>query len=38
MSLILFMGRDGAEELKLMKDSGAVTIVQDKDRTESRQR
>lgn len=25
------MGRDGAEELKLMKDKGAVTIVQDKE-------
>jgi two-component system chemotaxis response regulator CheB len=23
------MGKDGAEELKLMKDKGAVTIVQD---------
>jgi two-component system chemotaxis response regulator CheB len=25
------MGRDGAEELKLMRDKGAVTIAQDKD-------
>jgi len=25
------MGRDGAEELKVMKDNGAVTIVQDKE-------
>jgi two-component system chemotaxis response regulator CheB len=23
------MGRDGAEELKMMKDSGAITIAQD---------
>ena len=27
--LLTGMGKDGAEELKLMKDSGAVTIVQD---------
>jgi two-component system chemotaxis response regulator CheB len=29
--LLTGMGRDGAEELKLMKDNGAVTIVQDKE-------
>lgn len=29
--LLTGMGRDGAEELKLMKDKGAVTIVQDKE-------
>ncbi len=29
--LLTGMGRDGAEELKLMKDKGAVTIAQDKD-------
>ena len=29
--LLTGMGRDGAEELKLMKDSGSVTIVQDKE-------
>jgi two-component system, chemotaxis family, protein-glutamate methylesterase/glutaminase len=29
--LLTGMGNDGAEELKLMKDGGAVTIVQDKD-------
>jgi two-component system chemotaxis response regulator CheB len=29
--LLTGMGRDGAEELKLMKDRGAITIVQDKD-------
>lgn len=28
--LLTGMGKDGAEELKLMKDRGAVTIVQDK--------
>jgi two-component system, chemotaxis family, protein-glutamate methylesterase/glutaminase len=28
--LLTGMGRDGAEELKLMKDGGAVTIAQDK--------
>jgi two-component system, chemotaxis family, protein-glutamate methylesterase/glutaminase len=28
--LLTGMGKDGAEELKLMKDKGAVTIVQDK--------
>lgn len=28
--LLTGMGRDGAEELKLMKEKGAVTIVQDK--------
>lgn len=28
--LLTGMGRDGAEELKLMKDSGALTIAQDK--------
>jgi len=27
--LLTGMGKDGAEELKLMKDSGAITIVQD---------
>jgi two-component system chemotaxis response regulator CheB len=25
------MGRDGAEELKVMKDRGAITFVQDQD-------
>jgi two-component system chemotaxis response regulator CheB len=25
------MGRDGAEELKAMKDKGAITIAQDKE-------
>jgi len=25
------MGRDGADELKLMKEKGAITIVQDKE-------
>jgi two-component system, chemotaxis family, protein-glutamate methylesterase/glutaminase len=29
--LLTGMGRDGAEELKLMKDGGAVTIAQDKE-------
>lgn len=29
--LLTGMGRDGAEELKLMKEKGAVTIVQDKE-------
>jgi len=29
--LLTGMGKDGAEELKLMKDNGATTIVQDKD-------
>lgn len=29
--LLTGMGNDGAEELKLMKDKGAVTIAQDKD-------
>lgn len=29
--LLTGMGRDGAEELKLLKDGGAVTFVQDKD-------
>jgi two-component system chemotaxis response regulator CheB len=29
--LLTGMGKDGAEELKLMKDSGSVTIVQDKE-------
>ena len=29
--LLTGMGKDGAEELKLMKDKGAVTIAQDKD-------
>ncbi|MDQ3813788.1 MAG: chemotaxis-specific protein-glutamate methyltransferase CheB [Armatimonadota bacterium] len=29
--LLTGMGRDGAEELKLMKDKGAITIAQDKD-------
>jgi two-component system chemotaxis response regulator CheB len=29
--LLTGMGRDGAEELKLMKDSGALTIAQDKE-------
>ncbi|MBI4284819.1 MAG: chemotaxis-specific protein-glutamate methyltransferase CheB [Chloroflexi bacterium] len=29
--LLTGMGRDGAEELKLMKDRGAVTIVQDRE-------
>ncbi len=29
--LLTGMGRDGAEELKLMKDKGAMTIAQDKD-------
>jgi len=29
--LLTGMGRDGARELKLMRDSGAVTIAQDKD-------
>lgn len=29
--LLTGMGKDGAEELKLMKDEGAATIVQDKD-------
>lgn len=29
--LLTGMGRDGAEELKLLKDAGAITFVQDKD-------
>jgi two-component system chemotaxis response regulator CheB len=29
--LLTGMGRDGAEELKLMKDKGAITIAQDKE-------
>jgi two-component system, chemotaxis family, protein-glutamate methylesterase/glutaminase len=29
--LLTGMGKDGAEELKLLRDKGAVTIVQDKD-------
>lgn len=29
--LLTGMGRDGAEELKLLKDRGAITFVQDKD-------
>jgi two-component system chemotaxis response regulator CheB len=29
--LLTGMGKDGAEELKLMRDKGAITIVQDKD-------
>jgi two-component system chemotaxis response regulator CheB len=29
--LLTGMGKDGAEELKLMKDAGAITIAQDKD-------
>lgn len=29
--LLTGMGRDGAQELKLLKDNGAVTIAQDKD-------
>lgn len=29
--LLTGMGKDGAEELKLMKDSGAITIAQDKE-------
>ena len=29
--LLTGMGKDGAEELKLMKDLGAVTIVQDRE-------
>ncbi|MDP4175293.1 MAG: chemotaxis-specific protein-glutamate methyltransferase CheB [Bacteroidota bacterium] len=29
--LLTGMGRDGAEELKIMKDHGAITIAQDKD-------
>ncbi len=29
--LLTGMGRDGAEELKLMKDRGAITMVQDKE-------
>jgi two-component system chemotaxis response regulator CheB len=29
--LLTGMGKDGAEELKLMRDNGAITIVQDKD-------
>jgi two-component system chemotaxis response regulator CheB len=31
VGLLTGMGRDGAEELKLLKDKGAVTFVQDKD-------
>ena len=29
--LLSGMGKDGAEELKLLRDRGAVTIAQDKD-------
>ena len=29
--LLTGMGRDGAEELKLMKENGAITIIQDKE-------
>jgi two-component system, chemotaxis family, protein-glutamate methylesterase/glutaminase len=29
--LLTGMGKDGAEELKVLKDTGAITIVQDKD-------
>jgi two-component system chemotaxis response regulator CheB len=29
--LLTGMGRDGADDLKLMKDKGAITIVQDKE-------
>jgi two-component system chemotaxis response regulator CheB len=29
--LLTGMGKDGAEDLKLMKDKGSVTIAQDKD-------
>jgi two-component system chemotaxis response regulator CheB len=29
--LLTGMGKDGAEELRLLKEKGAVTIVQDKD-------
>jgi len=29
--LLTGMGRDGADELKLMKDNGAVTIAQDRE-------
>jgi chemotaxis response regulator CheB len=31
--LLTGMGRDGAEELKLLKEKGAVTFAQDKDRS-----
>jgi two-component system, chemotaxis family, protein-glutamate methylesterase/glutaminase len=29
--LLTGMGKDGAEELRLLRDTGAVTMVQDKD-------